>query len=202
MAMLEGRWLADATVSDPSGSTVELGGVQVKVNGGAVPLLHVSPATVAFLCPASQPGTRLNIVLQNKELTAPALSTTIQAATPGIFSLDGTGGGQGSIVLAATSHIAMVRNHEHRAEPAKPGDVVRIYGTGIPVDATSVVRIAGVSAEVLSIAAVAGRPGVVELITKVPGGAAAGRSIPLVVEAGSGLAASNVVSLAIAPVMP
>jgi uncharacterized protein (TIGR03437 family) len=79
---------------------------------------------------------------------------------------------------------------------------VRVYATGISVETAPVVRIAGVSAEVLSVAGLAGRPGVVELAVKVPAGAPAGRSIPLVIETESGLAASNVVSLAVAPVLP
>ena len=56
-------------------------------------------------------------------------------ATPGIFSLDGSGSGQGAITIANTAVFAMTANPTFKGRPARPGDYLAIFATGLgPVD--------------------------------------------------------------------
>ncbi|MGA3240835.1 MAG: hypothetical protein ABSG03_31575 [Bryobacteraceae bacterium] len=134
IATIEGRWLAEgASVSDASGSSMELAGTKVWANGATVPILSASDTELEILCPDSAPGSEIEFVVQTEHGGAKPLRTTAHSAAPGIFSLDGTGTGQGWVLResAATNSVAMVRNYRVSAQPAIPGERLLIYVTGL-----------------------------------------------------------------------
>ncbi len=65
-ATLRGQWLSlsGEEQEDFSGSSEELAGTRVRVNGLLAPVLAVSPGRVEFQCPSAPPGTALTIVVE------------------------------------------------------------------------------------------------------------------------------------------
>ena len=83
-----------------------LGGVQVKVNGEAVPLLFASASQVNFQCPQLTPGSPLNVTVAPESGEAiPAASGTMAAAAPSVFTIAPTT--QGVIRIASADQFAM-----------------------------------------------------------------------------------------------
>jgi uncharacterized protein (TIGR03437 family) len=185
LASLAGRWLAwiDTPVSNPSGAAAELGGTRVKVNGEYVSLVYASPNRIDFVCPRSDPGTPLIISAENKAGIADPMSTTMYQAALGLYSVDGTGSGQGMITLAGTSLLATSRDYLALGQPAEPGDSVTIRATGIgTLDSGSlVVKIGDLYAQVQSVQVVPGVAGVYEITVEVPLGIEEGDAIPVVI---------------------
>jgi uncharacterized protein (TIGR03437 family) len=109
---------------------VKLAGMQVKVNGIAVPLLFASDSQINFQCPTLTPGTTLSITVEGAAgvLSTPILST-MQSAAPALFTVDGTK--QGVILIANTNEIAMETNKAIPSRPAKPGEFLTIYMSGL-----------------------------------------------------------------------
>jgi uncharacterized protein (TIGR03437 family) len=184
LASLQGRWLAAAAspVVDPSGLTTSLGGTTVRVNGQDAPVVYAWQRRIDFLCPALDPGTILNISAETGGATAGPISTTMQAVGPGVFSVDGSGTGQGLIYLAGTSMLATSRDYQGLGQPAEPGDTITIRATGIgsPEGAPPTVMIGAFQAYVDSVRAMPGVAGVWEITVEVPLGIQAGDAVPVV----------------------
>jgi uncharacterized protein (TIGR03437 family) len=185
LASLQGRWLAAAAgpVVDPSGLTTSLGGTRVRVNGQDAPVVYASQRRIDFVCPAVDPGTILNISAETAVGTAGPITTTMQAMGPGVFSVDGSGTGQGLIYLAGTSTIATSRDYRGLGQPAEPGDTITIRATGIgsPEGAPPTVTIGTYQAYVHSVRAMPGVAGVWEIAVEVPLGIEEGDAVPVVV---------------------
>lgn len=184
VASLAGRWLAavDTPASDPSGTVTELGGTQVKVNGAYVPVVYASPTRVDFVCPVTDPGTPLIVSAENNAGIADPMSTVMHRTAPGLYSMDGAGGGQGSITLAGTSLLATSRDYRALGQPAEPGDSIAIRATGIGAAVGAVtVKIGDFYALVQSVQAVPGAAGVYEITAEAPWGIPEGDAIPVVV---------------------
>jgi uncharacterized protein (TIGR03437 family) len=169
---LEGRWLSEesASVSDASGNSLRLSGTAVMVNGDAVPILYASPTRVDFLCPASVPGSQLQIVVETAGGLSQAAQTTARELTPGLFSIDGSDAGQGMVVHAGGSSLVMVRNYHYAAQPAQPGDVIALYATGMGGASKASVQIGNTKVEANSLDKVPGLPGLWLLSVTVPRG--------------------------------
>jgi uncharacterized protein (TIGR03437 family) len=132
IASIQGRWFTDAsTAPDPSGTSQELAGVRLFVNGRAVPIIRASATELNFLCPAGTSGSTLEVLVQTEHGTALPMQTTLQAAAPGIFSVDGSGSGQGAAVSCELRRLAMVRTYRFDAQPATAGDHGVVYATGL-----------------------------------------------------------------------
>jgi uncharacterized protein (TIGR03437 family) len=117
---------------------VKLAGIQVKVNGIAAPLLFRSDSQINFQCPVLTPGTPLTITLEGAAgvLSTPIL-TEMQPAAPGLFTVGGTK--QGVILIANTNEIAMETNEAIPSRPAKPGEFLTIYTSGLGESSEDVV---------------------------------------------------------------
>lgn len=187
LASIEGRWLGlDRPASDPSGSTAQLGGVRVKVNSEYVPLVYAARDRVDFLCPQLPAGTALRIAVENQSGTSTSADSTMNAAAPAFFSLDGTGTGEGWITLAGTSQAATPRDYRGLGQPVVPGDTISILATGIdPNSAPLVLRIGDFFADVRGIAPVPGNAGIFELRAVVPFGVPEGDAIPVRLDGGN-----------------
>jgi uncharacterized protein (TIGR03437 family) len=110
---------------------IEVNGVRVKANGAYMPVFYASETQINVQCPELAPGNPLTLTVESATGISSPLSTTVQYTTPGIFSLDGSGRGQGAILLANTSIVAMPHTDGIPSQPAKPGDFISIYATGL-----------------------------------------------------------------------
>jgi hypothetical protein len=174
VATLAGRWLAapNAVLSDPSGSSMDLGGTKVKVNGQYASVLFGSEAAVSFLCPAIEPGAQLSVAVETASAISNTLTTTMQEASPMILSLDSSGENQGLVSFVGSTDIVMDRNFSVPAHPAQPGDQVLIWTTGLGSAASATpsmsVKLGDVYAEVDSAQAVPGYAGLYALRVRIP----------------------------------
>jgi uncharacterized protein (TIGR03437 family) len=155
----------------------------VKVNGEYVPVLFASSSDVKFLCPALDAGTSLSVAVETSSGETEPLNATMQAVSPRIFSLDGSGQNQGSISFADTTDVVMARNFQVPAHPAQPGDRVLIWATGLgsvnDLSGRVLVKFGDLTAEAESIRPVSGYAGVYVIEARVPAGASAGDAIPV-----------------------
>jgi uncharacterized protein (TIGR03437 family) len=104
-----------------------LGGVQVNINGQAVPLYYVSPTQITALVPQQvTPDNNVFVAtIQVVNNGAMSNSTTVYTnyTAPGVFSADGSGGGP----AAAQVNNAAVSP----TNPANVGSTVVFYATGL-----------------------------------------------------------------------
>jgi uncharacterized protein (TIGR03437 family) len=171
IASIEGRWLTDgAAVSDPSGSSTELAGTKVWANGATVPILSASATELSILCPDSVPGSDIQLVVQTGHGVAAPLVTTARLAAPGIYSLDGSGMGQGWVLRESTvtDSVAMVRNYRVAGQPAIPGERLLIYATGVGHLTNISVQIGESKVPAAAISPVPNHPGLYQIVVSVP----------------------------------
>jgi uncharacterized protein (TIGR03437 family) len=164
----------------------DAGSVSVKVNGSAVPVTAASSSWVTFQCPQLPLGTALEVVVETPAGVSEPVRTTMRDTTPGIFTLDATGRGQGSIVHAGTTDLAVLPSPSIQGIPARPGDIVTIIATGLgPVDSSGValikpsVYVGDIFAEVLAVAVDPAAPGVYHADVRIPQAAAVGDKVPI-----------------------
>jgi len=132
----------------------------------------------------------------------------MQAASPAILSLDGSGRNQGLISFAGATDLAMVRNFRVPAHPAQPGDRILIWATGLGPAAGAdtgrvLVKLGDVDTAVESVQAVSGHAGVYTIQMRIPASMAFGDavSVQLAVAAPDGHEFnSNTVTATIEPV--
>ena len=199
IASLEGRWLVEGRpASDATGHSTELSGTVVRVNGIEVPILSVSVSRVDFLCPAVAPGSKLEIALQTPAGVAQPIRTASWDATPGIFSLDGSGNGQGMIMHSGTATLVMVPNYQYPSRAALPDEPVTIYATGIVAAQELSVVAGGIEVRPQSMLPIPDFAGLYQVSVHLPSGPADGEvSISLKMKMLDGsVATSNKVSVA------
>ena len=175
IASLEGRWLVEGgAASDTTGHSTELSGTVVRVNGIEVPILSASASRVDFVCPAAAPGSTLDIALQTPAGVAQRIQTASREATPGIFSLDGSGKGQGMIMHSGTATMVMIPNYQYPSRAALPDEPVTIYATGIAAAREVSVVAGGVEVSPQSIVPVHDFAGMYQISVQLPSGPADG----------------------------
>jgi uncharacterized protein (TIGR03437 family) len=101
-----------------------LGGTQVMVNGSAAPLLYARQDEVATVIPDAVAGqTSITLQVQFQGQSTPTMNVPVAAIAPGLFTIDGSGRGQGAILNQDESVNSM-------ANPAARGSIVALFGTG------------------------------------------------------------------------
>src|SRR5262249_46842999 len=85
-----------------------LGGVGVRINGKAAYMGYVSPTQLNVLAPADSAAGSVAVTVTNPAGASAGVSTTLQAFLPGLSTV----------------------NNYVRAEPAGPGELITLYGTG------------------------------------------------------------------------
>jgi uncharacterized protein (TIGR03437 family) len=195
----------------------QLGGVQVAVNGLSAPLILVSAGQVNFQCPVLPAGSPLTITLQAEDGSVYSVQSVMEAARPGLFSMATTG--QGLITIAATNEIAMPKTHGVEGRPARRGEILSIFATGLgqtldslppgnaaPQDRlvrlsnTTKVEIGGVEIDPLFSGLAPGTVGLYQVNAKLPPEVPAGLAVPTVLHVilpDGTVAESNVVTVAI-----
>ncbi|HLM99045.1 MAG TPA: putative Ig domain-containing protein [Bryobacteraceae bacterium] len=196
-------------------------GLHVQGNGNDLPVFYVSEDQVNFQCPSGAPGASVALTIQSGTGASSPLSTTMQFASPGIFTIDGSGKGQGAVLVAGTANVAMTKTKGVKSEPAERGGYISIYATGLgatnvdvapgapapsdplaevvaPVD----VLLGGDAAEVTFAGLVPGYTGLYVVNAKIPASASIGPAIPLLIAVhlpDGTVVKSNVVTIAVAP---
>jgi len=110
-------------------SVPESRGVQVRVNGGTSLVLAASPEEISFLCPNLSAGTPLSVAVEAAGQVSDDYQTVMQGAAPGLFSVNGSGTGQGFVTHA--HGIAALPRFDLDGTPAAPGDTVKLFATGM-----------------------------------------------------------------------
>jgi uncharacterized protein (TIGR03437 family) len=120
--------------ANPSGVPLptNFDGVQVQINGLAVPFFYVSPTQLNVQAPFELASTgQASIVVQTKNGSSVTQVASLAADQPGIFTLGGSFGNQGAILLGNTNLLAMPTTAGIPSAPVHVGDVVSIFCTGL-----------------------------------------------------------------------
>lgn len=171
----------------------ELGGTQVMINGAAAPLLYARQDQVAAVVPDAVAGeTSATLQVQYQGQSTPTMHIPVAAAAPGLFTINGSGNGQGAILNQDESVNAA-------ANPAARGSIVALFGTGQgqtdpawPEDdlasapypqltGTVTVTIGGQPADILYAGAAPDLAAVFQINARVPAGIQAGSQVPVIV---------------------
>jgi len=120
---LEGTNLAAGEASDGNLPTT-LGGVQVMVNGRPAPIKDVSPTKISALIPYATPKPIAKIQVINNGVESNAVTTYVNTTAPGVFTIPPAGVGFAHAVHADSSPVTS-------QNPAKPGETITVYMTGL-----------------------------------------------------------------------
>ena len=211
LASIFGSNLAPVTVAaNAAPAPVGLGGVTVQMNSGAAaPILYASPGQVNVQIPwEADPATTTTLRVTVGTMASNDAAVQLAAAAPVIFAAS-PGDSQGAVLIANTGTLASP------ARPARPGELVSIFCTGLgavtnrpatgaaavanPLSWTNVpptVSIGGVDARVTFSGLAPGLVGVYQVDVEVPGSVAAGDRVAVQVTTGG--TASNVATIAVA----
>jgi len=191
-----------AVVADlPPPLPVILGGTLLSIGGEGAPLFYVSPGQINFQVPfinqeVTGPTQVPLTIVQGTQSTT--ISVTVTPYSPGLFTTNQGGTGQGSTLINGTASIAAPTGAFPGSRPAHTGEYVSIYGTGLggvnePVFpgiaspsnplahtvATPAVTIGGVSAPVQFSGLAPGYVGLYQVNAQVPCTAPTGPAIPI-----------------------
>ena len=175
-----------------------LGGVSVTVNGVPAPLLFVSGGQINLQVPFGASGSSATIVVNNNGTASNEVSVPLAASSPGIFSVDGTGFGPGTVVHADFSLVS-------EAAPAAVAETVIIFLTGLgelsppipdgaagPVDPLSrttdpdlLVLFGSEAGTVLFSGAAPGFVGLYQINVTIPNPVVTGAAVPVVIFTGN-----------------
>ncbi len=102
-----------------------LAGTQVLMQSRPLPLSYVSPGQIDAFVPAGMnAGTQQLTVIRNGTRSS-GVDVLVTEVGPGLFSLDGSGQGQGAILVTNTGSPAVPE------QPVKRGQSISIYCTGL-----------------------------------------------------------------------
>jgi uncharacterized protein (TIGR03437 family) len=192
-----------------------LSGVTVRINDAAAPLFYVSPTQINFQVPWEVLGqTQASVTVTVNYVTSAPWSGTLAPATPGIFSINQQGSGQGAILMANSGALAAAAASLPGARPAQRGEYISIYCTGLgPVTnqpasgaaaqaaplsttlSTPVATIGGVPAAVSYAGLAPGFVGLYQVNAQVPANSPVGAAVPVTITLGG--VASNSVTVAV-----
>jgi uncharacterized protein (TIGR03437 family) len=119
LAALTGKWLAGDGQAP-----------RVRVNGEYATVVRAGDTEIDFVCPAAQTGA-MEVVVETASGATDPVQLTVAAAAPALFSLDGSGMGQGEILFAGTTVPARTPAPGAAGQPARAGDPVAIRATGL-----------------------------------------------------------------------
>jgi uncharacterized protein (TIGR03437 family) len=105
----------------------------VTTNGNPVPIFYSTPGQLGIQIPVDLAGPAASVQVSVGGQTSAAQNIPIAPVAPGLFSTDQSGHGQGAILIANTNTlVAPVGSIPGRdSRPAKPGDFITIFCTGL-----------------------------------------------------------------------
>lgn len=173
----------------------------VTVNGAPAPILYTSANQVSVVVPYALSGATADFILSYGGLASQAVTLGVAPTTPGVYTIDASGKGQGAILnYNATTQDYTLNS---ATTPALRGSTVVLYISGmgttntasantlIPASPATIptalrsVTIGGQAATIVGAAAPIGSvPGLLQLNVTVPGAATPGIAVPVVVTLG------------------
>jgi uncharacterized protein (TIGR03437 family) len=197
--------LAGMQVSAGGSVATNLAGAQVLFDGVAAPLVYVQANQASAVVPyevSGETSTKVQVVYQGHNSSA--LTVPVLAAAPGVFTLNYSGSGAGTILNQDGTVNSAVN-------PAAVGSLVAVYATGegqtIPagVDGqldgspapapvqTVAATIGGVNATVKSAGGVTGAvPGILEVVLQVPATLGSTSAAPVLLNIGGATSQAGV----------
>jgi uncharacterized protein (TIGR03437 family) len=100
----------------------KLEGIEVLLNGSAVPLFYVSDRQINFLIPLGFETGVANLVVSTPLGETGSLPVVVNEFSPAVFVIPSTG--EGAVLVAGTSNLTS-------EQPVGPGDFVEVYCTGL-----------------------------------------------------------------------
>ncbi len=179
----------------------------VTIGGIPAPILYTSANQVSVIVPYNITGASADLVLTYDTLASQPFSLAVAAATPGVYTTDASGRGQGAILNynIATNDYTLNSN----ATPASKGGIIVLYVSGIgqtndstanPTTAASTliptnavvtpvanlsVTIGGIAASIIgAVSPVGSVPGLLQVNVSVPSNAPSGAAVPVLVNLG------------------
>jgi uncharacterized protein (TIGR03437 family) len=196
---------AEAVATPPYPAS--LGGVTVTVNSVEAPIYLVSPTQLNVLVPYSVTGTTATISVTNNGKTSNSVVVPLSTTAPGVFTQNSSGTGLGAILHANNTLVTS-------ASPAKLGETVSIYLTGLGAVSPSVsdgtagmssplskvtetvsVTIGNVSATVLFAGLAPGLPGLYQINVTVPSSLVGSGNIGLLVRTPEAFAEQSTIAI-------
>jgi uncharacterized protein (TIGR03437 family) len=101
-----------------------LDNVQVNVNGLHAPIYAISQGQINAVVPYGVTGSTATFVVINNTNSSNAVTVPLAPTAPGVFSLSANGVGDGAILHQDNSVV-------NQTSPAKPGEVVQVFMTGL-----------------------------------------------------------------------
>jgi uncharacterized protein (TIGR03437 family) len=179
--------------------------VRVLIGGKEAPLFYVGPWQVNAQVPLDLEADRqLQALVETNGV--PSAPEPLQTAgnRPGIFTLGGSFGSQGAILIANTNFLAMPATANVPSQPARVGGAISIFCTGLgptqpavasgepgPVGTLATVKtpvtltVGDQPARVLFAGLAPGLVGVYQVNAEVPAGIAPGNGVPVVITQGT-----------------
>ena len=187
------------TLTNPRLVSNSLEGVQVFFDGVPAPLLYASARQVNVVVPYSIAGKSTTVLqLEYLGVLSNPVTLRVAATSPGIFSFNGSGLGQGAILNARDETV------NSAAHPAARGDWVSIFATGAgvttPASVDGFVAAASLPTPVANVSVTMGGlpcqlnfegsapglvSGVLQINALVPAGLTPGAAVPIQVQIGS-----------------
>jgi uncharacterized protein (TIGR03437 family) len=185
------------------------GGTSVFFNGSPAPVLYASANQVAAIVPYNLAGSLVQMFVQYQSATTGLVNLSLASQTPAIFTLNGGGTGQAAAVNNKDGSI------NGAAHPAKAGDFVQLYVTGLgptapplndgsvntpplPVPQGSVTAtVGGVKATASAVGAPGTVAGVFQVNVQIPSGVAAGNAVPISLTVAGTSSTQNGVTIAV-----
>ena len=110
-----------------------LAGASVKINGEAAPIFYSTPGQLGIQIPTDVAGVNATIEVTVGGQTSTAQNVPIAPVSPGLFSTDQSGRGQGAILIANTNTLVAPTGSipGRDSRPATPGEFITIFCTGL-----------------------------------------------------------------------
>ena len=201
---------AGLALTNPRLVSNSLQGLEVYFDGVPAPLLYGSSGQVNAVVPysvAGKPTTQLQ--LEYLGVLSDPVTLQVAATAPGVFSINGSGQGQGAILNARDGSV------NSASKPAARGDWVSIFATGAgvttPASVDGFVASAPLPAPIVAVSVTMGGlpcllnfegaapglvTGVLQINAQVPAGVSPGPTVPIQVRIGSA-SSSSAVTLAV-----
>ncbi len=179
---------------------VTLGGSTILLAGQSAPLLYANNGQLNAIVPYGiNVNTAQDLYIAVGSSISPAQPVTLAAAAPGVFTTNGSGSGQGSVVGVNANQVQTLADADH---PVTAGEAVVIYCTGLGEVKPSVqtgypaplaplsysvnpvsVTIGGLPAKVLFAGLAPTYAGLYQVNALVPNGVTPGNQVPLFITA-------------------
>ncbi|MBI4442717.1 MAG: hypothetical protein HY649_05010 [Acidobacteria bacterium] len=122
---MEASFVSCPGTGEPKCLPRQMGGATLKVGGAEAPLLYVSPFQINAQFPFEIPPGPATVTVVLDGVEGGSLNATVTAASPGLFTVSRDGKGTG--IFQHSSNYQLVTE----SNPARPGEVVIVYATGL-----------------------------------------------------------------------